>query len=201
MTSKSLLLAFLLLVAAVGCAGSSDVDESTTPDSKGNDTPVDGEPPDRSELSLSDEAQIYAAAVRQIHNVDHSFGEPPGWPLVYLTRDTDDSVMPDGPDTPAQPLSDALQEAITAELADQPFQVIWVDEREGAPIDPANGQIAEGKGIVITLGNAHPQDDGSVQLPFFMICGGLCGIGKTYVLSQVDGAWQVTGSIGPEIMS
>jgi hypothetical protein len=34
-----------------------------------------------------------------------------------------------------------------------------------------------------------------------MTCGGLCGIGKTYVLSQAGDAWQVTGSVGPEIMS
>ena len=61
--------------------------------------------------------------------------------------------------------------------------------------------MAEGEGIIISLGNIHAQDDGSVQLHFFMTCGGLCGIGKTYVLTQVDGAWQVTGSVGPEIMS
>jgi hypothetical protein len=34
-----------------------------------------------------------------------------------------------------------------------------------------------------------------------MTCGGLCGIGKTYVLNQTGDAWQVTGSTGPEIMS
>jgi len=29
----------------------------------------------------------------------------------------------------------------------------------------------------------------------------LCALGKIYILEQVDGAWQVTGSVGPEIMA
>jgi hypothetical protein len=61
--------------------------------------------------------------------------------------------------------------------------------------------VAEGKGIVITLGNIHHQNDGTVQLSFFMTCGGLCGIGKVYVLGEAGGAWRVTGSVGPAIMS
>ena len=34
-------------------------------------------------------AQIYAAAIRQIYSVDHSFGSPEGgpqWPLVYVSQ-------------------------------------------------------------------------------------------------------------------
>ena len=65
----------------------------------------------------------------------------------------------------------------------------------------SNGQIAEGEGIYITLGNLYPQDDGTVQLPIFMLCGGLCALGKTYVLSHIEGAWQITGSTGIEIMA
>jgi hypothetical protein len=148
-----------------------------------------------------DEAPIYAAAIRQIYTVDHSFGEPPGWPLVYAVNSTDDAVMPDAPVAPSQDLAPELQAAIQAELVDQPFELIWIDSMDEAPIDSNNGQIAEGESIIITLGNIHPQNDGTIQMPFFMTCGGLCGIGKIYILSQVDGAWRVTGSVGPEIMS
>ena len=109
--------------------------------------------------------------------------------------------MVDAPTAPSQELSADLQEAITAELADEPFELIWVEAFDDASIDPTSGQIAEGDGIIITLGNIHPQDDSSVQLPFFMTCGGLCGIGKTYVLNQISNVWQITGSVGPEIMS
>lgn len=178
-----ILLALLLLLAAAGC---------TTADST-NDHP--------NQSDINDDAQICAAAIRQIYNVDHSFGEPPGWPLVYILTTTDDSAMVDAPAVPAQKLAAELQEAITAELTNEPFELIWIDAFDDAPIDPANGQIAEGEGIVITLGNIHPQDDGSVQMPFSMTCGGLCGIGKTYVLNQIDDIWQISGSVGPEIMS
>jgi hypothetical protein len=175
------LLGILLLLAVAGCSGAGDTGSA---------------------LASTDEAQIYAAAIRQIYNVDHSFGgESPGWPLVYVVSVTDDSVMVDAPTAPSKTLASTLQEAITAELADQPFELIWIQSRQEAPIDPSNGQVAEGEGIIISLGNLHPQDDGSVQLPFFMTCGGLCGIGKTYVLNRAGDAWQVTGSTGPEIMS
>ena len=177
------LLALLLLLAAAGCATTEDTNDTPTP------------------AANNDEAQIYAAAIRQIYTVDHSFGESPGWPLVYVITTTDDSAMIDGPVAPSQTLPAELQRAITAELSDLPFEVIWIADHDEAPIDPTNGQVAEGEGIIISLGNIHSQDNGSVQLPFFMTCGGLCGIGKTYVLTQVDGAWPVTGSVGPEIMS
>ncbi|MFC1921658.1 hypothetical protein ACFLY4_00070 [Chloroflexota bacterium] len=85
-----------------------------------------------------------------------------------------DSGMVDAPTATLQKLPTDLQEAITAELADELFELIWVEAFDDASIDPTSGQIAEGDGIIITLGNIHPQDDGSVQLPFFMTCGDCC---------------------------
>lgn len=176
---KLLFLALSLLLATAGCRTHSDPGV----------------------LNTGDEAAIYAAAIRQIYHVDHSFGEPPGWPLVYVVTTTDDSVAPGESSEVSGRLSDEVQEAVAAEVEGEPFQLIWIEIRDEAPVDPTNGQVADGEGIIITLGNVHPQDDGSVQLPFFMTCGGLCGIGKTYVLAEVSGSWEVTGSIGPEIMS
>jgi hypothetical protein len=183
MRETVLILAVLLLLAAAGCTAT----EETNDDPDAADT--------------NDDAQIYAAAIRQIYDVDHSFGDPPGWPLVYAVTTTTDSAMVDTPSAPSQKLAADLQEAIAAELANEPFELIWIEAFDDAPIDPANGQISDGDGIIITLGNIHSQDDGTVQLPFFMTCGGLCGIGKTYVLNQVDGVWQIFGSVGPEVVS
>jgi hypothetical protein len=180
MKMRAFLLALLFLLAAAGCTGTAGTGKA---------------------LTAEDEAQIYAAAIRQIYTVDHSFGQAPGWPLVYVLSTTEDSAMFDAPTAPPKTLSAALREAIAAELTDQPFELIWIEGQDEAPIDPGDGRVAEGDGIIITLGNIDPQEDGSVQLSFFMICGGLCGIGKTYVLTQTGDAWQVTGSTGPEIMS
>lgn len=179
----TLLLALLFLLVAAGCTATEDTNDDPNP------------------ANTNDDAQIYAAAIRQIYTVDHSFGKPPGWPLVYVVTTTHDSAMVSAPTTPSQKLPADRQEAITAELADESFELIWIETFDDAPIDPTNGQIAEGDGIIITLGNIHPQDDGSVQLPFFMTCGSLCGIGKTYVLNQIYDVWQITGSVGHEIMS
>lgn len=177
------LLALPLMLAVASCMATDDPNDDPGPTEAAND------------------AQIYAAAIRQIYTFDHSFVEPPFWSQVYVVSTTDDSVMLDAPTGPSQSLPAELQEAVRAELADLPGELIWVDSLDEVPIDPADGQIAQGEGIVITLGNIHPQKDGPVQLPFFMTCGGLCGIGKTYTLNRLDGAWQVTGSVGPEIMS
>jgi hypothetical protein len=121
--------------------------------------------------------------------------------VAYLVTTTEDLVYADAPTAPARKLPADLQEAITAELADEWYKLIWIEAFDDAPIDPSNGEIAEGDGIVITLGNIHPQEDGSVQLSFFMTCADMCGFGKTYVLKRNQGIWQIIGSVGPEIAS
>ena len=173
----TLLLDLLLLLAAVAC--------TATEDTNGDPNPA----------GTSDDALIYAAAIPEIHSFARSSR------VVYLVATTDDLVYGGAPVAPAQKLPADLQRAITAELAAEPFELIWIEAFDDAPIDPANGQIAEGDGIIITLGNIHPQDDGSVQLSFFMTCADMCGSGKTFVLNQYDNNWHITGTVGPEIAS
>lgn len=185
MRATKLAMVLFMILAATSCAAPGSREGSPNPTGLGDD----------------ETAQIYATAIVEICTVDHSFGESPRWPLVYLLSNTDDLAMTGGPIAPSQTMTAELQEAITAELASQPFELKWIADMNEAPIDPNNGQVAQGEGIVITLGNVHPQTDGSVQLSFFMTCGGLCGIGKTYVLNQVSGSWKVTGAVGPVIMS
>ena len=175
--AKTLLLALLLILAAAGCTATEDTNDDPNP------------------ADSNDDAQIYAVAIRKIHSFARSSG------VMYLVTTTEDLVYIEAPTAPSQKLPAELQEAITAELADERFELIWIETFDDAPIDPTNGEIAEGDGIVITLGNIHPQEDGSVQLSFFMTCADMCGFGKTYVLNQNYGAWQITGSVGPEIAS
>jgi len=151
-------------------------------------------------VSGGDAGQIYAAAIRQMYSVDHSFDEPSEFPLVYIVTATDDGTLLDAPATSPQNLAPELRQSIEAELTDLSFEIIWVESLQEVPVERSSGKIAEGQGIYITLGNILPQDDGTVQLPFYMLCGSLCISGKIYVLGEVDGAWQVTGSVGPEIM-
>lgn len=179
----TLFMSVLLLLAAAGCTATED----TSDDPNASDA--------------NDEAQIYAAAISEIHSYARSSG------LVYLLTTKEDLAYADAPIAPSQNIPADLQEAITAELAGEPFEMIWIEAFADAPVGPINQQsaagwhIAEGDGIVISLGNIHPQEDGSVQLSFFMTCADVCGVGKTYVLSQSNGNWHVSGSVGPEIAS
>ena len=179
----TLLLALLLLLAAAGCAMTEDVNDDPNP------------------AGTDDLAQIYAAAIPEIHAYARSTS------LVYLVTTTEDLACCDAPVAPSQKIPTELQEAITAELAGEPYELIWIESFDDAPKGPIKPDsedgwiIAEGDGMVITLGNIHPQEDGSVQLSFFMTCADVCGAGKTLVLNQQYNNWHVTGSVGPEIAS
>ena len=177
------LLALLLVLASVGCTATG------TPNNDPNPT------------DIHDNAQIYATAIREIHTYARSSS------LVYVVIPTEDMVIFVGPIHPSQKLAADLQEAITAELAEENYQLIWIEAFEDAPTSPINQEtgdgwkIAEGEGMIITLGNIHPQEDGSVQLSFFMACADVCGIGMNLILNQDYGNWHVSGSVGPVIAS
>jgi hypothetical protein len=180
---QTLLLALLLLMAAAGCIPAEDTKDDPNP------------------AESNDEAQIYAAAIREIHSIERARD------LVYVVTTTEDMAIFDGQTAAAQLLSIDLQEAIAAELAGESFELIWIKEFDDAAFDPANWRetpgwrIADGEGMVITLGNIYPQEDGSVQLSFFMTCADLCGSGKNLVLTEDSNNWHVTDSVGPEIAS
>ena len=42
-------------------------------------------------LNEGDQSNIYAAVIRQVYTIDHTFGSnPPNFPVVYLLKNTDD---------------------------------------------------------------------------------------------------------------
>jgi ABC-2 type transport system permease protein len=147
-----------------------------------------------------DMAEIYAAVVRQLYTVDHTFGEPPNFPTVYLVRITDDHIAdPNVPQGDPAALPEAVQASIVARLADLPAEFKWVDSDAEVARDDT-GTVA-GRGAIVTLGNVHLNEDGqamvSARLYFAML-----GMGaRTYLLERVEGAWQVVGDTGVQIMS
>ena len=105
----NLLLALLLLLAVAGCTAVDDTDD------------------DPKSAGTNDDAQIYAAAIREIHSFERSRG------LVYVVTTTEDYTIFDAPTAPSQLLPADLQEAITAELADEPYELIWIEGFDDAP--------------------------------------------------------------------
>ena len=63
------------------------------------------------------EAAILSAVVRQLYTVDHSFGEPPNFPVVYLERASNDGVGdPDTPQAESRLLPEPVRTAVVAAL-------------------------------------------------------------------------------------
>ncbi len=161
--------------------------------------PAQGAPGAKPASSSWDPAEIYALVVRQLYTVDHTFGQPPLFPVVYLLRQTDDSIGAPGAPGNSQTIFPGDQQRIVSLLADLPARFAWVDGREAVPLDEI-GVVMDG-GAMMTLGNIAQQPDGSLHTPAGIYIGSLAAGGQTYVLQFVDGAWQITGIAGPRWMS
>lgn len=134
-------------------------------------------------LSDGDQAAIYAAVARQLYTVDHTFGEPPNFPVVYLVGDENTHV------------EESVQTSVVTALDDLPAVFVWVASRTEVSLDDETGGV-EGGGAIFTLGNIKPQDDGSVQVSASLYFANLGAGGRTYVLKRVNGSWSVVGDTG-----
>jgi hypothetical protein len=143
-----------------------------------------------------DEAAIYAAVIRRIYTQDDTFGGSLQAPTVYVLQITDDSVGDPAID-PSEPsaLPGAVQNKIDSSLAGMSMRIVWISDPSNVPVDPGTGAVGDG-GALITLGNLHLQRDGSVQVSASIYVAPLAAGGRTYILKQVDGDWQVTGNTG-----
>ncbi|MBE2220523.1 MAG: hypothetical protein IAF02_03230 [Anaerolineae bacterium] len=153
-----------------------------------------------SEKPTINEAEVYTAVIQQIYTVDDTFGGTLQPPLVYLLSQTDDSVGdPNIEQQPAQMIDEASQQAIVAGLAELPAEWVWVNGRSDVPITE-DGQV-EGDGVIITLGNIHPQADGTVQVSASIYVANLAAGGQTFILEQTDSGWVVSGTTGVQWIS
>lgn len=153
------------------------------------------------ELRETDQSEIYAAVIRQLYTVDHTFAEPPDFPRVYLLEMTNDAVGdPDVPQSDPLVIPPQVQKDILQMLKDLPADIRWAKSQEEVPMDSEGERVAE-NGVIFTLGNLHRQEDGSVQVPASLYFSALGAGGRTYVVEKVDGAWQVTGDTGFEWIS
>ncbi len=149
----------------------------------------------------ADEVAVYSAVVQRIYNQDDTFGGALQAPKVHIVATTDDSVGdPDIEQSEPKSLSETVQEQIVDELADLPAQVNWVDDASAVPLDPATGEAADG-GVIITLGNLHVQEDGSLLVSASIYIASLAAGGQTYIVEQVNGGWEITGTTGVAWMS
>lgn len=161
-------------------------------------------------FEFSDTAAIYAAVVRELYTVDHTYNidDPPNFPVIYLVITTDDgSGDPNAPQEEPALIPEEVQTGVSKLLSGSaamdagnwlPAEIIWIGDAADAPYTPTN-TVAEG-GAVIKLGNIFPQPDGSVLVSASLYLGELAATGKTYVLNLVEASWRVTGYTGVQWM-
>jgi hypothetical protein len=139
-------------------------------------------------LSDGDRASIYGAVARQLYTVDHTFGEPPDFPTVYLVLEEDHEV------------SASVETTVIADLADLPAVFEWIASRGDVSLNEETGEV-KGGGAIFTLGSIELQDDGSVHVAASIYFANLGAGGRTYVLRQANGHWSVVGDTGAIWMS
>jgi hypothetical protein len=166
------------------------------------DKPLPG-PGSSIELTIKDNAEIYAAVAHQLYTKDNTFGgNDPGWSSLYLISITDDNVGdPETPEAQSVDLPEEVRSIVGQKLSDLPMKVMWVPSLDTVGPEANGGQVDGGKGVVFTFGNIHPQEDGTVQVPASLYFANLGAGGRTYILKNNNGVWEVIGNTGAEWIS
>jgi hypothetical protein len=158
-------------------------------------TPGGPEPPNR-------EALIYAAVIRQLVTVDHTFGESdPGFRVVYVMdradpKAADAGVLDEDRGTPIEP---EVQEAIRDELTDLP-PIEFISDRREVIGSFEKGGLVKKNGALVTLGTI-PDGDDRLEIGASLYIAGLAGTWLTYVVESTPDGWEVTGTTGPIAIS
>lgn len=144
---------------------------------------------------MSKEAEIYTAIIRRIVTKDNSFGDdPPPIPNLYIVYTTTDKAGdPMGPGGEHRVLEPGLRNSIAGRLADLGSAIRWVEKFADAPL--TEDRTVEGGGAIVELGNIH-EVDGETQVAVSIYFASLAAAGRTYILEEKDGAWQITGDTG-----
>ena len=175
-----------------GTAGPGDV---ATPVTDSDDDDMDDTDMDDDDMEDADEIAVYSAVVRQILDTDDTFGGTLEKPVVYILTETDDAAGdPTVGSSEPETIDDNVREGITAALSDVPSTITWIDSRDQLELED-NGSITGG-GVLITLGNIHPQEDGTLYVGGSIYVGSLAAGGNTYVLENQGGTWTITGTTG-----
>jgi ABC-2 type transport system permease protein len=149
-------------------------------------------------------AEIYAAIARRYYTVDHTFGSSaPKWEGLYLVMRTNDGVGdPDAERGDPVDLPDAVISGVAKRLnEDLPAKVMWVNTTESVQANPENGTYDNGRSAMVVFGNIYPQKDGTVHVSASLYFSSLGATGRTYILTNENGYWEIIGDTGVVWMS
>ena len=151
--------------------------------------------PAATDLNTDDEIAIYAAVVRQVTGPDDTFGGEREKPIIYIYEETSDTAGdPSQPQAEPRELPADVREGISAALSDLPSEIRWIESLEQVEMNEM-GQIVDG-GVIVTLGNIHPQAGGEIQVAGSIYIANLAAGGATYLLEKQESIWMITGTTG-----
>jgi hypothetical protein len=158
-------------------------------------------PPLADALPEDDMAAVYTAVIHQLLTADNNAGGPldlTNLYLVYVTRD-DTPIDPTATPDPHL-LAATLRDKIAARLADLVTDIHWVAGMDAVSLE-GTGTTVAGGGAFVSLGNIKDDGSGTFQVYAGLYVANLNGTGRVYLVSRVDGEWQVTGHTGVVWMS
>ena len=149
------------------------------------------------------EIEIYAAVIRRLVTKDHTFGTGPSpFEYIYVVNGPiEDAGDPLGDHfgPASEPFPKNVVDGIEQELRDlSPVRFI-TDGREARRGKHGMGGVTN-DGVIISLGPIE-RNKGRISIGNGLWCGGTCGQRLTYVLTQQDGKWKITGTTGPYAIS
>ena len=142
-------------------------------------------------------AEIYAAAVRQIVEIDNTFGGAPVFSTILVVESIDPAAGNPVVSSTGRRLTDTERAAIMSALGDAVDVqfIVDADDYRTADLMPTIEDSA-----IVTVGDIEDRD-GEVLVGMSLWCSGLCGIWLTYRVVMEGTAWAVDGIDGPMAIS
>jgi hypothetical protein len=100
---------------------------------------------------------------------------------------------------PAEPFANALKQAIEDRLLDL-LPLEFIADPNSVRLGKEGIGGVRNDGVIIRLSPIKPVQD-EIHISTGLWCGGTCGQWLTYVLSQDQERWKITGTIGPYAIS
>ena len=198
---KPLLLVVVLAVVGFACTDEAPDPQSARPEQTAHASDPSVPPSAESAPQTpSREADIYAAVIRQLGS---EMDLARRYEVIYLVAgEVADAGKPRGNPfgPPLQGFGDDVLAGIRQQIADALPPLRFVDEGRDTLRKPDRPGLVKRGGVLIALGPIE-KTKRCVHVPNTVWCGGKCSRWQTYVVSQRNARWVVTGNSGPVVAS
>ena len=147
------------------------------------------------------ESEIYSAVIKQLVMEEHTFASRRS-PVYVINGAIPGAGKPRrdpfGPAT--RPFRTEVIEGIQELLGDRLPTMRFITDGNDVLVGPDRHATVKEQGVILSLGPIDRRKD-RVHVSNTLWCGGKCSQWLTYVLSEKQGDWVVTGTTGPVVVS